>query len=126
MEKNNGLFELMTKMYSEFTGKFDKIHSDMKEMKGDIKTLNIKFDGLETKFDGLENKVNNLETKVDKRFDAIDQRFDEALLEIGKVVTKEIGQVILDKIDSLEQSLSVVELVSSKNMSDIARLKLIK
>ena len=49
---NNEMFELLTKMYSEF-----------QSMKSDV---NERFDTLETRFDNMEGKVDNLENEVGK------------------------------------------------------------
>lgn len=77
-------FELLTKMYSEFTSRFDKIETDMHGMKTDVQDLkkdvlrieNEHGSKLEALFDGykqtyeklgvIEKKVDNLAEKVDR------------------------------------------------------------
>ena len=50
-------FELIEKLYSEFT-------EFKKETKEGMNDLNNKFEGLDNKFEGLDNKVQGLDNKV--------------------------------------------------------------
>ena len=44
-------FELLTKMYSEFSGKIDNMHNE----------FNSKFDNMQGKIDSIEGKIENIE-----------------------------------------------------------------
>jgi len=70
-------FELLTKIYSEFTSRFDKIETDMQGLRNDMlrieqehgSKLEALFDGYKRtyeKLDVIEQKLDNLAEKVDR------------------------------------------------------------
>ena len=69
MEKDNELFDLMSRMYSDMQDGFKSMYSDMqdgfKSVNKRIDTLDTKVSNLEVKVDNLDTKVSNLEVKVD-------------------------------------------------------------
>lgn len=116
--ENDKTFELITKMYNELTTKMDTMNTTLTARMDTMNTeLTTRMDTIQNDVTALKTDVKNLETKMD-------QRFDSLILGIADLVTKDIVTQIFAKIDDLERSLAVVELVSSKNMSDIATLKL--
>jgi len=75
-------FELLTKMYSEFSGRFDKAEKDIKGLKNDVARVEIKLehniepkmkaifedrDVVHKKLDSIEQKVDDLSKRVDKQ-----------------------------------------------------------
>lgn len=69
MENNKELFELITKMYSEFTTKMDTIHSEMQDMKSNMATKDD-IAKVESKVDKLSIKVEqDIEPKIQSLFD---------------------------------------------------------
>lgn len=73
-------FELLTKMYADFTLQFKEVKGDISTLKGDVSTLKGSTLKLEMK---LENEINRkidilLETRceVNKRLDIIEDKID--------------------------------------------------
>ena len=73
----NKTFELLTKMYGEFTSRFDKIETDIQGLKKDVlrienehgNKLEALFDGYKQtyeKLDVIEDKLDTLSEKVDR------------------------------------------------------------
>jgi len=74
-------FELLEKMYSNFSEKFERIESDISDIKTDIKKLGTKIDGpitekIESLQDGYKvtyEKLNDIEKKLDTLSDKVDK-----------------------------------------------------
>ena len=114
MEKNNNdLFELMTKMYSEMTGKMDKMYSEMQEMKGEIK--NVKNEISTVKSEVTKTNVtieNDVKPKIEALFDGYRQN------------TESINQ-LSDKVDEIQRdnnSSTIKTLKNENNIIDITKI----
>ena len=86
-------FELLTKMYSEFTNRFDDVGKDIKGLKNDVS--------------GLKNDVIRIENKLDTSskalFDGYHQTY-EKLLEVDKKV-----DCLSDKVERQEVEIKVIK-----------------
>lgn len=111
MEKNNNdLFELMTKMYSEMTGKMDKMYSEIQEMKGEF---NNRFDKVEKEVTKTNVTIeNDIKPRIEALFDGYKQN------------TESINQVS-DKVDEIQRdinSLTIKTLRNENNIIDITKI----
>ena len=111
--------------------RFDKIEARFDNLETRFDGLEIRFDNLETRFDGLEAKVDSLET----RFDGLETKVDR--LEIGqgeikreiRVITEQTVELsefrfeVNEKLDRLTDEFNTMEIITSKNWTDIAKLK---
>ena len=93
-------FELLTKMYSEFTNRFDDVGKDIKGLKNDVS-------GLKNDVGGLKNDVIRIENKLDTSskalFDGYHQTY-EKLLEVDKKV-----DCLSDKVERQEVEIKVIK-----------------
>lgn len=72
MDNNNkDLFELMTKMYSEFTTRMDRLENKIDHMGNKVDNLENKVDNLETKVQHIDNKVTIIEQEHGKKLTAL-------------------------------------------------------
>ena len=99
----------------------DKEILDMlKEFKQDFKIINVKLDGLENKFSGLESRQ-------DKMFQVV--KGLEHSAEVNKAEQDKISNDIVHikgDVEGLRKDLANVEIITSSNWNDIAKLKLAK
>jgi predicted nucleic acid-binding Zn-ribbon protein len=93
-------FELMTKMYSEFTKRFDNLEGDIKDIKTDVAGLKTDVTGLKTDVQGLKNDVIVYENKIDKNSKAL---FD------GYKQTYEKLEVIESKLEKQDVEIRVIK-----------------
>ena len=68
---NKDLFELMTKMYSEFTTRMDRLENKIDHMGNKVDNLENKVDNLETKVQHIDNKVTIIEQEHGKKLTAL-------------------------------------------------------
>ena len=107
MDNNKDLFELMTKMYSDFTTRMDRLETK-------IEHIDNKVDSLETKVDNLETKVDNLETKVkhiDNKVTIIEQEHGKKLTALFDGYTQNA-----QKLDNIQEEVSKHEEVILKRI----------
>ncbi|MBU5269227.1 hypothetical protein [Clostridium cochlearium] len=93
------------------------LKSNMSTLKSDVSTLKSDVNKLKSDVTTLKSDVNDLkegQIRIEKMFEDLE----------SKNATRHTE--ILSKIDNLSEDLTLVELVSSKNATDIAKLKLIK
>ena len=86
-------FELLTKMYGEFSDRFDDVGKDIKILKNDVKDL--KNDVIR-----IENK---LDTNSKALFDGYNQTYEKLL-----VVEKKVDG-LSDKVDKQEVEIKVIK-----------------
>lgn len=75
-------FELLTKMYSEFSSRFDGVEKDFKDLKNDVARVEIKIEhGIEPKIqalfedrDVIHRKLDSIEQKVDVLTSRVDKQ----------------------------------------------------
>jgi len=99
----------------------DKEILDMlKEFKMEFKTINVKLDGLENKFSGMESRQNEIFQVV---------KGLEHSTEVNKAeqdkMANDIAHIKGD-VEGLRKDLANVEIITSSNWNDIAKLKLAK
>lgn len=102
--ENDKTFELLTKMYSEFTNRMDTMSSRMDtmhtEMKEGFKSVNTRIDNLQIEVTNNTNAIialeNDLKPKVTALFDGYKQHSDQ-LERIEKQVSYQ-QEVIFRKI----------------------------
>ncbi len=98
------LFDLMSKMYSELTGKIDGLQNKMLEFKEDT---NKQFDSLNQKVDNLSNQLTRLEHEVKNDISSL---YDGYKLTYEKLTTlEEKVDDISTKVDKQEIELRVVK-----------------
>lgn len=110
MADNDQMFELLTKMYSEFQG----MKSDINSMKSD---MNERFDNLEGRVDTLESVVrktnmtieNEIKPKIDALFDGYKQN-TEAI------------HVLTNKVEGLQADVNNLTIRTLKNENSIIHL----
>lgn len=71
MENNKDLFELMTKMYSDFTTRMDRLETKIEHIDNKVDNLETKVDNLETKVKHIDNKVTIIEQEHGKKLTAL-------------------------------------------------------
>ena len=71
MENNKDLFELMTKMYSDFTTRMDRLETKIEHIDNKVDSLETKVDNLETKVKHIDNKVTIIEQEHGKKLTAL-------------------------------------------------------
>ncbi len=93
-------FDLLTKMYSEFTGRFDNVDKEITGLKRDVS-------GLKNDVSGLKNDVIRLENKIDTNskalFDGYSQTY-EKLLEVDRKVDR-----LSDKVERHEVEIKILK-----------------
>ena len=114
MDNNKDLFELMTKMYSDFTTRMDRLETKIEHIDNKVDSLETKVDNLETKVDNLETKVDNLETKVkhiDNKVTIIEQEHGKKLTALFDGYTQNA-----QKLDNIQEEVSKHEEVILKRI----------
>ena len=71
MDNNKDLFELMTKMYSDFTTRMDRLETKIEHIDNKVDNLETKVDNLETKVKHIDNKVTIIEQEHGKKLTAL-------------------------------------------------------
>ncbi|MCC0678193.1 MULTISPECIES: hypothetical protein [unclassified Clostridioides] len=95
----------------------EKILELLQEMQGEIK-------GINTRLDGIENEVKEVKADMGNRFDEVDKKLDYIHKDI-LIAKTDINEV--DKhLDRIDNNMNFVEMATSKNWNEIARLKSIK
>ena len=93
--------------------KLNPIQSDIKDLQSDIKDLK----------DGQKNTNQRLD-RIEKKLDAVnDQTAD---LTEFKTKTKDKLNNISSDVEDIKETMSTVEVITSKNWNDIAKLKAVK
>ena len=112
MDKNNDIFKLMTKMYSE--------------MQTGFSTVNSRIDTLETRFDTLETKVDNLETKVDKNSLLLEKLESniKLLAEGQESFREQIGRTGNEDKRTITDRLEIIELATCDTSNDVKNISL--
>ena len=73
-------FDLLTKMYSEFTNTFSKMDQRLGTLETSVSKMDQRLGTLETRFDKVDQRLGTLETrfdKVDQRLGTLETGFDE-------------------------------------------------
>ena len=119
MDKNNDIFELMTKMYSEMQTGFSTVNSR-------IDNIETRFDTLETRFDTLETKVDNLETKVDKNSLLLEKLESniKLLAEGQESFREQIGRTGNEDKRTITDRLEIIELATCDTSNDVKNISL--
>ena len=113
--------------FEEVNTKFDKIDKQFEEVNTKFDKIDKQFDGVNTKFDKIDKQfdgVNSKLIKVDSRFDRVEKKLD-AIIDQTVILTEFRTEVNL-KLDRIEGDLNNVEIITSKNWNDIAKLKAVK
>ena len=75
-------FELLTKMYSEFSSRFDGVENDIKGLKNDVVRIENKLDtNSKALFDGYSQTYEKL-LEVDKKVDGLCDKVEKQEVEI--------------------------------------------
>ncbi|MDK2809512.1 MAG: hypothetical protein PWR27_221, partial [Petroclostridium sp.] len=105
----------------------------------------LRFDKMEQRLDGMDLRLDKMEQRLDGmglRFDKMEQRFDTMENDIKEIKSdvRTIKEQIIDleaknannhleiktQLDNLSKEISILQVVSGKNMADIAMLKAVK
>ncbi|HAE92596.1 MAG TPA: hypothetical protein DCG60_08155 [Tissierella sp.] len=91
------VFDLMEKMYIEFSKRFDNMENDIKDLKGDVGSLKTDVGSLKTDVTKLNTKIeHDLMPKITALFDDYKQNSDK-LDRIEKEVSKH-EEIILRRV----------------------------
>lgn len=75
-------FELLTKMYGEFTNRFDEMGKDIKSLKNDVISIENKLDAnSKALLDGYNQTYEKL-MEVDKKVDRLSEKVEKQEVEI--------------------------------------------
>ena len=112
-------FDLLTKMYSEFTNTFSKMDQRLGTLETSVSKMDQRLGTLETRFDKVDQRLGTLETgfdKVDQRLGTLETRFDKVDQRLG---TLETGfDEMNEKMDSLNGH--VIRLENKQNIDSKA------
>ena len=99
----------------------DPIKSDIQGLKAGQERMETRLDGLEKRFDGLETRFDNLEAKVD-RLEVGQEKLTNMIEELDpKNATRHTD--IIKSIDKLRDDLTNIEIITSSNWNEIAKMK---
>ncbi len=91
------VFDLMEKMYIEFSKRFDNMEKDIKDLKGDVGSLKTDVGSLKTDVTKINTKIeHDLMPKITALFDGYKQNADK-LDRIEKEVSKH-EEIILRRV----------------------------
>ena len=111
--ENEKLFEFMEKIYSEMKDGFKDVKSDIIDIKSDITGMKSDLTRMNSDIQDLKAGQIRIEEKLDIIHDQTARTCEDVTL-------------INSKLDTLSKDLNVVEVVTGKNMTDIAHLKAVK
>ncbi|MDI0267315.1 hypothetical protein QIW52_15120 [Clostridioides difficile] len=115
-----------------------KMESSINEMQGEIKGINTRLDGIENEVKEVKADINTKFNSIDKRFDIVESQLNEntqilkALEHKADVSKAEHDKMSFDilhiqgDISEIKQDLNATQIITSKNWSDIEKLKSIK
>lgn len=107
----------ITSMKSDIGG----LKSSQEQMQSDIGGLKSSQEQMQSSIISINTKIDNNHKESMAKLDSLENKFDD--LE-PKNASRHIE--IINRMDGLSKDLTVVEVVSGKNMTDIAYLKAIK
>jgi len=111
-------FELLTKMYSEFSGRFDGMEKDIKGIKSDVTGLKSDVNELKSDVTGLKSDVKGLKSDVARIGIKLEHNIEPKIQALF-----DDRDIIHGKLDSIEQKVDV--LTSRVDKQDI-RISVIK
>ena len=132
--ENEKLFEFMEKIYSEMKDGFKDVKSDINGMKSDITGMKSDIIGMKSDITGMKSDITDIKSDITGMKSDIQDlkagqiRIEQKLDIIHDQTAKTCEDVTLinSKLDTLSKDLNVVEVVTGKNMTDIAHLKAVK
>ncbi|HEK8846188.1 TPA: hypothetical protein ACG3JU_002504 [Clostridioides difficile] len=98
----------------------EKILELLQEMQGEIKGINTRLDSMDGRFDGIENHLSDLKEGQEEIKKKLDLTYNQVARNMEGIT--EVGE----KIDTLKNDMNFVEMATSKNWNEIAKLKSIK
>ena len=104
-------FELLTKMYSEFSGRFDGVENRLGSVENRLGGVENRLGGVENRLGGVENRLDKVELLIEndiKRdiralYDGYNQTYEE-LAAVKKIVND-----ISTKVDKQEVEIRVIK-----------------
>ena len=72
------IYQLLEKMYIEFTGRFEKVDAKFDKVDARFDQVDARFEKVDARFDQVDARFD----KVDARFDKVDARFDKLEKEV--------------------------------------------
>ncbi|EQF27373.1 hypothetical protein QEW_0748 [Clostridioides difficile CD160] len=118
-----------------------EMQGSIKEMQGSIKGIQGEIKGINTRLDGMEHDIKDLKTgqvETNNRLDIVESQLNEntqilkALEHKADVSKAEHDKMSFDilhiqgDISEIKQDLNATQIITSKNWSDIEKLKSIK
>ncbi|MBU5269545.1 hypothetical protein [Clostridium cochlearium] len=126
--------EMLTVLSSLLDEKLNPIKEDISTLKEDVSGLKKDVSGLKEDVSGLKKDVSVL--KEDVKFIKVQQKEQGRILRIleDKAITNKVEHDKLsneivhlsEKVENMRKDLATVEVVTARNMENIARLKVIK
>lgn len=128
MKDLDKVYDLLEKMYMEFTQKFEDMSNQLRKTDSRVDSIEGRLDNIEGKVDSIEGRLDNLEGKVnciEGRLDNIEggvQGLKNLITEVDKKNDARYT-ALSSKIDEQGKSFQTMEIVTASNYADIARLK---
>ena len=115
------MFELMEKMYIEFTS----FKTDIKDIKQDLTSVKQHLTALDGKVDTLNGKVDTLDGKVDKNTLLIEDLTSKVvtIAEVQKSHMDHNERAHNDIVERINEKISVLELSTKNTSKDVKEMK---
>jgi outer membrane murein-binding lipoprotein Lpp len=128
-------------MSNSINQRFDNFSGELRNLSTKVDNLSDKVDNLSDKYNKLSDKVDNLSNKYDKLSDKVDNLSVQvkentslliALEENAKITRAEVEKISNDvvhikgDVQALRKDLTNVEIITSSNWTEIAKLKAVK
>ena len=107
MDNQDKVYDLLEKLYVEFTHRFDDMSNEMKGMKDEIKGIKDEVNGMKDAVRGIEGRLDSIEKAQQESDEKNNARYI----------------ALSNKIDEQSKNLETVEIVTASNYADIAKLK---
>lgn len=122
------ILRFMQEEMKETNKRLSKLENTVGNLDTKVDKIGAKVDNLEVKVDKLESKVDNLEVKVDKletKVDNLEKGQKEIKALIQELDPKNANRHIelKESIEDLRKDLTNVEIITSSNWNEIAKLK---
>ncbi|MCR1898966.1 hypothetical protein NSA47_08210 [Irregularibacter muris] len=124
--------EFLENLMNQMNSKFDKMEDSFQGLEDKFQGLENRFQGLDNKFQRLEDRFQGTENELkifrkeaNNRFDHLEsgQRQIKALVEDMDPKNANRHLELKESIEDLRKNLTNVEIITSSNWNEIARLK---
>ena len=103
----NKMFELLTRMYNEFSNRFDRVEKNISGLKEDVTGLKEDVTGLKEDVTGLKEDVIRIENKLDSSTKALFDGYMQTHERLG-ILEKKVDE-LSGKFDRHEVEIKVIK-----------------